>query len=154
MSATAVKGVIDRVTSDGHLSVDDFNAITSREDGWFSAPVAIGTFLDQDEYDMISRVAQAVAEGRLAADSQAQWMLQAFIDRGPENRLTHALKGGGATAGFVGGGATVGGVLGLISTAAFPWFELGAFVGTIGMGAGIGAAFGYAGAFVQGLFDD
>ncbi len=152
MGVQHVQRNAQQATSDGYVSTDEARKIVSREDGVFSAPESVGTFMNRAEHAVIADVYQRIERGSLRADPQARSILKQAVERGPDKRWKHALKGGPLGRKLaLAGGLTVGGFF------TYMGFALVGFPAGLAIGAqfaAMGAAAGYLLGVVQALFDD
>jgi len=160
MSLTAVFHNIVAASKDSHLSAAEADQILSREDGMFSDPESLGTFVDEREHHSLKALAERIDSGALTASPDAYEALKSVVEAGPDSRATYALTGGqlgihGALSTGVGAGVTAGaGEYGLVSSysgAANAARYASMVFGVYGLGA---AAVAYAAGAVHGLLDD
>ena len=163
MSVSTVRANIAQAIQNRHLGEDEAKLITSKKDGWFSAPESVGTRVDQSEYDAIKGLFDKVQSGEIDAAPQAKKALEIFLAQEPTSRLSHAISGGAvggalqaSLAGVGGaGGATMGLLAAGMSSASVSTGMLASTVATAaGFGLAGGVAVGYAAGVVQGLLDD
>ena len=124
----------------------------STKDGWFSAAVSVGNFVDAKEHAAVRDVFERVNSGELGASAQAKKVLDDFVKAGPDSRWRHALRGGSAGKALaIGAGSLLGlgwGVLGVYGVGV----PAGLLIGAIW--AGIGAAAGYLVGAAHAVIDD